>query len=175
MRLARGPFASTPAEPTTPTGIPATGRKVRSPGCTLNGSPTSSSPSTGELDPSASCASSTARWSGLRQLPAAKLSRVGALWSARRDGRPCGKRATPPADGGRQVQASMLTGGLVAAHRGIQQPVAEQSGHRPVQLGSGAPAMPVSPRRDYAGKADFCSSSEGSVEATRRHAWGCWA
>ena len=98
-----------------------------------------------------------------------------ALWSARRDGRPCGKRATPPADGGRQIQASMLTGGLVAAHRGSQQPVAEQSGHRPVQLGSGAPAMPVSPRRDYAGKADFCSSSEGSVEATRRHAWGCWA
>jgi hypothetical protein len=41
--------------------------------------------------------------------------------------------------------------------------------------GSGAPATPVLPRRDYAGEADFCGSSEGSVEATRRHAWGCWA
>ena len=39
----------------------------------------------------------------------------------------------------------------------------------------GAPAMLAPPGRDYAGDADCCSSSEGSVEATRRHAWGCWA
>jgi transposase len=53
--------------------------------------------------------------------------------------------------------------------------VAEQPGRWPVHAGSGTPAMPVPPLRDYAGETDFCSSSEGSVEATRRHAWGCWA
>jgi hypothetical protein len=72
---------------------PATGRNVRSPGCTLNGSPTGSSPSAGELDPSASCGSSPARWSGLRQLPAAKLPRVDGLSG------PLGEMAVPRQEG----------------------------------------------------------------------------
>ena len=69
-------------------------------------------------------------------------------------------------------QAAMC--GPVSARRGSRQPAAEQPGHWPMHPGWRQPRLCL-PSRDYAGKADFCRSSEGSVEATRRHAWGCWA
>ena len=176
MRLARGSFASAPQHPRrAPAGIPATGRKVRTPGCTFNGSPTGSSPSTASLTPRPPAAAR--RLSG-RACGSSRRGVVASRWpllvrsvrwpSLRHEG-------YPPAEVGRQVRVFMFTGGPVLARRGSRQPVAEQPGRWPVHSGGGAPAMRVPPGRAYAGKADFCGSSEGSVEATRRHAWGCWA
>jgi DNA-binding winged helix-turn-helix (wHTH) protein len=79
-----------------PTGIPATGRKVRTPGCTFNGSPTGSSPSTASSTPRPPAA---ARRLGGRACgsfpPRSCRESVGLSGPLGDIGRPCGKRATP--------------------------------------------------------------------------------
>jgi hypothetical protein len=66
-----------------PAGIPATGQKVRTPGCTFNGSPTGSSPSTASSTPRPPAAARRLDSRACGSFPAAELSRVGGpRWSA---------------------------------------------------------------------------------------------
>ena len=177
MRLARGPFASAPAAPTTgPRGHPRHRPESAITGMHLQGSPTGSSPSTASSTPRPPAAARRLGGRACGSFPPRSCRESVALAGPLGEmAVPGGRRATSPAEVGRQVPVSMFTGGPVSARRGSQQPVAEQPGRWPVHAGEWRRLCLCRPGGTMLGRPISGFRREGSVEATRRHAWGCWA